>query len=46
MLYQHFVTSWHLVLSCSVPKGSAKKKQRKNTAYKKNPMMVKKKEDQ
>lgn len=35
MLYQHFVTSWHLVLSCSVPKGSAKKKQRKNTAYKK-----------
>lgn len=36
MLYQHVVTSWHLVLSCSISKGSAKKKQLKNTAYKKS----------
>lgn len=36
MLYQHVVTSWHLVLSCSISKGSAKKKTtKKNTAYKK-----------
>lgn len=46
MLYQHVVTSWHLVLSCSISKGSAKKKQLKKTLLTKKSNDGKEKEDQ